>query len=155
MRCRDDDAEDREARRAKALADEAKESNQEYWRRAQAAKGLLDETYPDTVPEDYDRVTWLAGLGALDRDLGLAFGAAAREVAGPDAPLALGHEQPAGLLRALLHRHLEAQQIVVKGECRIEIGDGQYDVREGSDRYGHIVSIPVEATTQTIVFTMS
>ena len=33
-------------------------------RRAQAAKQLLDETYPDTQPQDYDQVTWLAGLGA-------------------------------------------------------------------------------------------
>ena len=32
-------------------------------RRAQAAKALLDATYPDTQPQDYDRVTWLAGLG--------------------------------------------------------------------------------------------
>lgn len=33
-------------------------------RRAQAAKGLLDATYPDTQPQDYDQVTWLAGLGS-------------------------------------------------------------------------------------------
>lgn len=33
-------------------------------RRAQAAKALLDATYPETQPQDYDRVTWLAGLGS-------------------------------------------------------------------------------------------
>ena len=33
-------------------------------RRAQTAKGLLDATYPDTQPQDYDQVTWLAGLGS-------------------------------------------------------------------------------------------
>ena len=32
--------------------------------RAQLAKGVLDETYPDTQPQDYDRVTWLAGVGS-------------------------------------------------------------------------------------------
>ena len=25
---------------------------------------MLDQTYPDTQPQDYDQVTWLAGLGA-------------------------------------------------------------------------------------------
>lgn len=33
-------------------------------RRAQAAKGLLDATYPETQPQDYDQATWLAGLGS-------------------------------------------------------------------------------------------
>ena len=32
-------------------------------RRAQAAKTLLDATYPETQPQDYDQATWLAGLG--------------------------------------------------------------------------------------------
>ena len=32
--------------------------------RAQAAKGLLDATYPETQPQDYDKTTWLAGLGS-------------------------------------------------------------------------------------------
>ena len=32
-------------------------------RRAQAAKALLDATYPETQPQDYDQATWLAGLG--------------------------------------------------------------------------------------------
>ena len=31
--------------------------------RAKLAKGLLDATYPDTQPQDYDQTTWLAGLG--------------------------------------------------------------------------------------------
>ena len=31
--------------------------------RAQAAKALLDATYPETQPQDYDQVTWLSGLG--------------------------------------------------------------------------------------------
>lgn len=33
-------------------------------RRAQAAKALCDATYPDTVPDDYDQLTWIAGLGS-------------------------------------------------------------------------------------------
>ena len=33
-------------------------------RRAKAAKLLLDATYPDTQPQDYDQVTWLAGMGS-------------------------------------------------------------------------------------------
>ncbi|KAL3898916.1 MAG: hypothetical protein SGPRY_012744 [Prymnesium sp.] len=33
-------------------------------RRAQSAKVLLDATYPDTQPQDYDQVTWLAGMGS-------------------------------------------------------------------------------------------
>ena len=33
-------------------------------RRAQAAKALLDGTYPETQPQDYGRATWLAGLGS-------------------------------------------------------------------------------------------
>ena len=33
-------------------------------RRAQAAKGLLDGTYPETQPQDYGHTTWLAGLGS-------------------------------------------------------------------------------------------
>ena len=33
-------------------------------RRARAAKILLDETYPDTQPQDYDELTWLAGVGS-------------------------------------------------------------------------------------------
>ncbi|KAL1512178.1 hypothetical protein AB1Y20_005444 [Prymnesium parvum] len=33
-------------------------------RRAQSAKMLLDATYPDTQPQDYDQVTWLAGIGS-------------------------------------------------------------------------------------------
>lgn len=31
--------------------------------RAQAAKALLDATYPETQPQDYDQVTWLSGVG--------------------------------------------------------------------------------------------
>ena len=33
-------------------------------RRSQAAKALLDETYPETQPQDYDQATWLASLGS-------------------------------------------------------------------------------------------
>ena len=33
-------------------------------RRAQAAKALCDATYPDTVPDDYDQLIWIAGLGS-------------------------------------------------------------------------------------------
>ena len=33
-------------------------------RRSQAAKALLDETYPETQPQDYDQATWLAALGS-------------------------------------------------------------------------------------------
>ena len=33
-------------------------------RRAKAAKALLDATYPDTQPQDYGYVTWLAGTGS-------------------------------------------------------------------------------------------
>ena len=31
--------------------------------RAQAAKVLCDATYPDSQPDDYDRITWIAGMG--------------------------------------------------------------------------------------------
>ena len=33
-------------------------------RRAQTAKNLLDGTYPETQPQDYDQTTWIAGLGS-------------------------------------------------------------------------------------------
>lgn len=60
----------------------------------------------------------LAALAALDRDLGLAFGAAAREVAGPDAPLALvaSHGQ------TVFHHDGEPAH----GKVTMQLGDGDF-----------------------------
>ena len=60
----------------------------------------------------------LGGLAALDRDLGLAFGAAARRVAGENAPVALvaSHGQ------TVFHHDGDPEQ----GKVTLQLGDGDF-----------------------------
>ena len=87
-------------------------------RRAQAAKSLLDGTYPQTQPQDYSHTTWLAGLGSR-----LA-----------SRPANFTNEM------AALPATLEAARGQLRGECARRVGAGS----GGAERVRNATALVME-----------